>query len=221
MHKLTCDISWPAERPRPKATTHMKKIARFPGRRSRPTSGFSLLEMVVVVAVIFILLGVGLPFFTQSYRDYQLNDAATQVAGILKTTRMEAIRRNVPINCVLNQGGAPSITNMWADSNGNGAEDPTEMQILLRGTVTLVAAGGVPQTGALAAAIGVPALTNIALPNAVISFDFRGAVNPPGVYVIYINDLAPNAGYRAVILLPSGSVQVWAASAVGGWRQVS
>ncbi len=201
----------------------MEQRPKISGAKPRATSGFSLLELVVVTAVIFIILGVGLPFFTQAYRDYQLNDAATQVAGILKATRFEAIRRNapVPINCVIAQGGVPSVTNMWADSNGDGVEQATETQILLRGTLQLVAAGTVPATGALAAGVGVAALTAVPPAAATLSFDFRGAVVPAGVYVIYINDLAPNAGYRAVILLPSGSVQVWAASAVGGWRQVS
>ncbi len=197
----------------------MEQRPKISSAKPRPTSGFSLLELVVVTAVIFILLGVGLPFFTQTYRDYQLNDAATQVAGVLKNTRLEAIRANVPISCIIAQGGAG--TNMWTDSNGDLREQATEYQILLRGTVTLVAAGGVPQTGALAAGVGVAALQAVNPANAVITFDFRGAVNPAGVYALYINDVAPNAGFRAVILLPSGSVQVWAASAIGGWRQVS
>jgi Tfp pilus assembly protein FimT len=180
-----------------------------------------MLELVVVVAIIFVLLGVGLPFFTQSYRDYQLNDAATQVAGILKAARFDAIRRNVAVNCVINQGGNPSVTNMWVDPDADGVEQNTEQQILLRGTLTMVPGGAVPATGALAAAVGVPVLTAINPAATTLTFDFRGAVNPPAVYAFYINDLAPNAGFRAVILLPSGSIQVWAASAVGGWRQVS
>jgi len=202
-------------------STNMKARPNLSSAKPRPTSGFSLLELVVVTAVIFTLLGVGLPFFTQAYRDYQLNDAATQVAGVLKAARFEAIRRNVAVNCVIAQGGAPVVTNMWVDSNGDGNEQGTETQILLRGTLTLVAAATVPSTGALAAGVGVAALTAIPPAAAVITFDFRGAVNPAGVYAIYINDLAPNAGYRAVILLPSGAIQVWTASAAGGWRQTS
>lgn len=202
-------------------TTPMEQNSKISSAKASPASGFSLLELIVVTAVIFVLMGVGLPFFTQAYRDYQLNDAATQVAGILKATRLTAIRTNVPVNCVLAQGGAPSVTNMWVDPDGDGVEQATETQILLRGTVTLVPAGGVPATGALAAGVGVAALTPIPPAAAVITFDFRGAVVPAGVYAIYINDLAPNAGYRAVILLPSGSIQIWAASAVGGWRQLS
>lgn len=199
----------------------MKDRPKISSAKPRPTSGFSVVELVVVTAVILILLGVGLPFFTQAYRDYQLNDAATQVAGILKATRFEAIRLNVPINCVIAQSGAPSTTRIWVDSNGDGIEQATEQQILLRGTVMLVEAGTVPSTGALAAGVGVAILTGVSPTAATITFDFRGAVNPAGVYAIYINDIAPNAGYRAVILLPSGSIQVWGAGATGGWRQLS
>src|SRR5713101_6948462 len=93
-------------------STHMEHKPKISSPKPRPTSGFSLLELVVVTAVIFIMLGVGLPFFTQAYRDYQLNDAGIQVAGVLKNTRLEAIRRNVPISCRIVQGGAPPVTNM-------------------------------------------------------------------------------------------------------------
>src|ERR1700693_4511631 len=107
-------------------STNMKARPNLSSAKPRPTSGFSLLELVVVTAVIFTLLGVGLPFFTQAYRDYQLNDAATQVAGVLKAARFEAIRRNVAVNCVIAQGGAPVVTNMWVDSNGDGNANPAE-----------------------------------------------------------------------------------------------
>ncbi len=198
----------------------MEQRPKISGAKPRSTSGFSLLELVVVTAVILILLGVGLPFFTQAYRDYQLNDAATQVAGILKAARLEAIRRNVPVNCVIAQGGVPSTTRMWVDSDGDGVEQATEQQILLSGTLSLATLPP-PTTGALAAAVGVATLTVISPPTATITFDFRGAVNPPAVYAIYLNNLGANTGFRAVILLPSGSIQVWGTRAAGAWRQLS
>ena len=202
-------------------TTRKQSAANRAISRAKPgpASGFSVVELVIVTAVIFILLGVGLPFFARAYRDYQLDDAGTQAAGILKATRLEAIRRNVPVNCVIQRAG--NLTNIWADANGDGIEQGTEPQILLRGPITLAEGGTVPGTGALAAAVGVATLTAVSPIAATLNFDFRGAVNPAGVYAIYINDLAPNGGYRAVILLPSGSVQTWGASAAGVWRQIS
>jgi len=39
------------------------------------------------------------------------------------------------------------------------------------------------------------------------------------LYVGYPNN--PNWGYRAVVILPSGSVQVWSPNRTGSWSQVN
>ena len=192
--------------------------------RKNSTSGFSMIELVAVLSVLFIMFAVAVPSFLQSYRTYQLDSTAAQVAGILKSTRTEAIRLNTKVNCLIQVQGAPAQTYIWADSNGDGIEQGTEPQTLLSGSVTLVQAAGVPNTGGLAAAIGVPTLTATSPVNGVDTFDDRGAANPaaPGEYVLYVGNAAiPAAGYRAVVLMPSGSIQVWSADAAGNWHQVS
>jgi len=190
--------------------------------QTRTTKGFSLIELVVVLAVISVLLAIALPSFMQAYRSYQLDDGARQVSGILKSTRLEAIRQSKQINCIIQQTTAPVATNIWTDSNGDGAEQATEPQILLAGNVTLMSAVSAPNTGTLATGVGVSSLTAVSPTNSTISFDFRGAVSPVGVYGIYMNYPAvPNVGYRAVILLPSGSTQVWTADSSGNWQQLN
>jgi len=76
----------------------------MPTRRSSVSSnemrGLSTLELVVSLGIILIISAVAIPSITKTLRIYQLNDAATQLAGILKLTRFEAIRRNTPVNCV-------------------------------------------------------------------------------------------------------------------------
>jgi len=55
----------------------------------------------------------------------------------------------------------------------------------------------------------------------VITFDARGALIPPNVNVFYLSSsIAPEAGYRAVLLMPAGSIQIWTADATGYWQQV-
>ena len=50
----------------------------------------------------------------------------------------------------------------------------------------------------------------------------RGAGNPALVYVFYLNNQGdPSVGARAVILLPSGSVQIWKADSLGNWQSIS
>jgi len=53
-----------------------------------------------------------------------------------------------------------------------------------------------------------------------ITFDTRGAVSGLAAYVFYVgSDIDPEFGYRAVVLLPSGSTQIWTAPNGGAWQQ--
>lgn len=191
----------------------------FLGSKRIASRGFSLVEVVIAMAVILILSAVALPAFVNAYRTYQLTDAATQFAGLLKFTRFEAIRLNTNVSCLIQQtASVPPVTNAWADSDGDTVEDPNEKQLLFAGTVNLVPAAGVPNAAGLPAAAGVPALATVPLANGVVTFDRRGALNPPQVYAFYLSNLNDTSiGARAVILLPSGSIQVWKADSLGNW----
>jgi prepilin-type N-terminal cleavage/methylation domain-containing protein len=192
------------------------------GSKRIPSRGFSLVEVVIAMAVILILSAIALPAFVSAYRTYELTDAATQFAGLLKFTRGEAIRLNKTVNCVIQQvASVPPVTNIWADSDVDGIEDPTEKQLLFSGAVNLVPAATVPNAAGLAGAVGVAALTDgTAIP---FGFDRRGAVfftppNPPQVYAFYLSNLNDTSvGARAVILLPSGTIQLWKADSLGNW----
>ncbi len=205
----------------------MRRMA-FLGSKRIASRGFSLVEVVIALAVILILSAVALPAFVNAYRMYQLTDAATQFAGLLKFTRFEAIRLNTSVSCQIQQtASVPPVTNMWADSlptPQDGVEDPSEKQLLFSGTVNLVPAAAVPNAAGLAAAAGVPALATVPLANGAVTFDRRGAVNPgqpPQVYVFYFSNLNDaSVGARAVILLPSGSIQIWKADSLGNWMSL-
>jgi type II secretory pathway pseudopilin PulG len=186
--------------------------------------GFSLTELVVALAVAMILMAVGLPAFMRAYRTYELSNAARQVADILRLARYEAIRLNNPVQCVIQASGSnPGYTNVWVDSIPNLTPDPTEKMILLGPAGNLVDGGSLPNTASLiSAAVGsiIPAT-----PSPVASgvwFDARGAVQLPPltVNVFYLSSaVAPDAGYRAVFLMPAGSIQIWTADTTGNWQQ--
>jgi Tfp pilus assembly protein FimT len=186
--------------------------------------GFSLTELVVTLAVAMILMAVGLPAFLRFYHSYQLTNAAYEAAQILRLTRYEAIRLDKPVNCLIQpSGGNPGMTVLWADSNGNGIQDPTEKMILLGTSGNLVNSGGVPGTSALIAnAVGSVPTAAPAPTGSAVAFDARGAVNPPtNVNMFYLaSSVAPEAGFRAILLLPAGSIQIWTGDATGMWQQL-
>lgn len=186
-------------------------------------AGFSLTELVVALLVAMILMAVGLPAFLRAYHSYQLSSAANQVADVLRLTRYEAIRLNTPVQCMIKPSpGFPGMTEIWADSNANGLLDPTEKMALLGSGGNLVDSGTVPATGALIAnAVGSIVTTAPSPAGSAVSFDARGAVVPPtNVNVFYLaSSVAPDAGYRAVLLMPAGSIQIWTADGGGNWQQ--
>jgi prepilin-type N-terminal cleavage/methylation domain-containing protein len=183
--------------------------------------GFSMVELLVSLAIVMVLTAIALPSLTISYRTYQLNDSATRLASMLKFTRFEAIRLNKLVPCQIVQNGTDWL--VWADSNGNTIADPGEMQFLVTGGVaTLLPAGAPPAPGPILTKIGTGTLTVASGTNYSIYFDHRGAVSPTATYVMYIGSTTnPEFGYRAVVLLPSGVTQVWTAPSGGVWQRVS
>lgn len=60
-------------------------------RRDR---GFSLVEVLVVVAIVAIMAATGFPAISRYIRNYRIKGAATDVAGELQATRSKAIMTN-------------------------------------------------------------------------------------------------------------------------------
>jgi prepilin-type N-terminal cleavage/methylation domain-containing protein len=192
---------------------------------SRRQLGFSLTEMVVVLGVALILMAIGLPAFLRAYHSYLLTNAASQMADILRLTRYDAIRLNKQVNCQLQTpySGDPTMAIVWSDTNGNGVQDAGEKMIVLSSSGNLVGAGAVPGTSGLfsQAVSGTAPQAPAPATGAIVTFDARGAVTPPKVNAFFLSSTnAPDAGYRAVLLMPAGSMQIWTADASGNWLQV-
>jgi type IV fimbrial biogenesis protein FimT len=83
----------------------MKRLAR----------GFSVLEVIVVVAIIGLLLSLGVPSFFTYTQNMQIRSAAEQVTSGLQIAKNEAIRRNALIQMSIDTGTAWTIS----DTNGN------------------------------------------------------------------------------------------------------
>lgn len=195
----------------------------------RRAAGFSMVELVMSICVMLILTALAIPSLMRSMRAYQLNSAAASVSDMLKFTRFEAVRRNKQINLQFTQNGPSWI--VWTDSFavGNGGPiDPRDKQQVIGGYPTLLPSGTAPPPGAISAALGGTTPIPLSGNNGSVTFDARGAIRQgiggpvsANVYVLYVgNAIDSDSGYRAVILLPSGSTQIWTAPGGGPWRRV-
>jgi Tfp pilus assembly protein FimT len=177
----------------------------------------------VSLAVVLIVSAIATPVIMSTLHAYQLNDSATRLAGMVKLTRFEAIRRNKGLACRF--GPIAGASTVWTDLNNNTQPDTGEAQLILASNMSLVATP--PNPGAISTAVGA-SVTALGV-NGAIFFDARGAVTgvlggvPAGnVVALYIGDASdPASSYAAVVVMPSGATQVWKSSAAGDWRRIS
>jgi Tfp pilus assembly protein FimT len=203
------------------------KSAPTPRTRRSRIAGFSMVELAVSMTVLLILTAIAIPSLMRSFRTYQLNDAAARLSDMLKFTRFEAVRRNKQVCFLMQQNASTFIWTVGTDSKCSGAFDASGKQQVIAGFATILSAGVAPSPTAISTALGGAALNTVSGSPGSVMFDARGAIRVGGnvsssVFVFYIGSAAnPEFGYRAVVLLPSGSIQIWTAPAGGVWQRSS
>jgi type II secretory pathway pseudopilin PulG len=195
------------------------KSANRSGTRRSTIAGFSIVELVVSLSVMLTLTAIAVPSLMRSLRAYQLNDAAGRVSDMLKFTRFEAVRQNKKVSFLLAPSGSGWI--VWTGPSTDTAPSVLEKQLPIAGFASLVTAG-VPSGLTVAGSGPLNILSGSTCTPACLAFDARGAVSPLQAYVLYIGSVNdPDPGYRAVILLPSGSTQIWTAPGGGPWQKLN
>lgn len=206
--------------------TTLGRSHKYSRARRSYSSGFSIVELAVSLTVLLILTAIAIPSLMYSFRTYQLNDAATRVSDMLKFTRYEAVRRNTQ-ECFLIQQSSPNWF-LGTDSTCTGTLDTNGRQQVITGFASLLSSG-MPSPSAISTALGGATPTTKYGTSISITFDSRGAVRvsksgalASNAYAFYIGSTTDSEfGYRAVVLVPSGNIQIWTAPAGGPWQQVS
>lgn len=103
--------------------------------RGRPgTLGFTLVEIMVVLAIASILLGAGIPAFIHLVRSVKLSTATNDLLGSILLARSEAAKRHArAVVCKSTDGASCAQAGGWEqgwivfhDANNNGTTDPDE-----------------------------------------------------------------------------------------------
>ncbi|MCP3961587.1 MAG: hypothetical protein GY719_27410 [bacterium] len=73
--------------------------------KSHRETGFSILEILVVLGVVGLVVGIGLPSLMQQMSRNRLESAANNVANLMRQTRLRAIRDNTDYTVELGASG--------------------------------------------------------------------------------------------------------------------
>ena len=133
-------------------------------------SGFSLIELIMVILIVGVLTGIAVPGFVAWIPKYRVKDAAQDLYSNIQLAKMEAIKRNT--NCTI------------TFTNGAGANDQYVISLINR-TINLADYGSDVQFSAT------PAPT-------VITFNSRGFVD--SAVTVNLTNGANSAAYQVSVL---------------------
>ncbi len=103
-------------------------------RLAQTESGFTMIEMLVVVAIISVMVGIAVPNFVDWLPDYRLKKPAKELFSNMQLAKLNAIKQNTDWAIVFDSGenkyyicSAKGADNSWAITVG----DPIEKEVTL------------------------------------------------------------------------------------------
>lgn len=185
---------------------------------ARSKAGFSLLEMMAAVTIIFILAALTVPTLMTHIYATKVRYSATNLSGLLQQARMEAVRKN-SFYSVQTVAGNPMIEEV-VDKN-NAVVATVQPAVMGNGVAVNYGAG----SGAPSEAVFLGGLTFATAPAAagLPSFNARGlpcvatgaatcTVTAGQGFSFFLSGASAAGGavgWTAVVVTPSGRCQVW------------
>lgn len=192
----------------------------------RGQTGFSLVELMVVVAIAIVVSAIAVPAVRRTMTSYRLDTSGHAVSSLLQQVRSTAVRTNTPYYAQYN--ATPALTGevaavpapRLAGFNYDGTQDPA---VAVSGSIAFQPLAGAPNHAQLDAYLGVAPD-----PGAFVGFNARGipctatAGNPflcdttaPHGFEWFMQSTM-GTGWEAVTVTPAGRIRAWRLTSTNG-----
>jgi Tfp pilus assembly protein PilE len=199
-------------------------------------TGFSVLELLVVVAIGLVVTAIAIPSIRDAMASYQLDTGGRVVASMLQSGKMAAVTANQPYYAQYNvpspqlaSASPPPAVRAYVTA------DPTAA---ISSSVGFQAAANLPVHLQLDAYLGGGNAANVSIQlGTPIGFNARGmpCIDPAGLFTFGCVQLDPAAGnkpvafewfmqhnatqgWEAVTVSPAGQIRSWRMSSAGTWQ---
>jgi Tfp pilus assembly protein FimT len=199
----------------------LRRINNATNQGSKPTAGFSIMELMIVVFITLVVAAMAVPAISTMMTTYRLDTAGHATASLLQQARLQAVRNNAPAYAQYDTTKTPNLVYVNADpSTAYVSGNP---DIAIAGSMAFQSAN-LPDHGQLDAylANGNPGVTaEIA---GVIGFNARGLPCMERNTAAVCQQQDPNTnntpyfewfiqssqgGWVAVTVTPAGRIRAW------------
>ncbi len=163
-------------------------------------SGFTLMELMVSIAIIAIVTGVALPSFLSWRATQQLGSSAREILSAIQNTRMQAIREQV--QTVITFDAATGSYEAFVDDGEGSLDEDLDGRLdnaetdVREGNEAIIVSGIIPKS---------IRISNITLENSKAKFNLRGMMDNLNGSVTLTNSSGDSC---RIILLITGNARI-------------